>query len=262
MKLREAIGKIEKRLPLFWAEEWDNSGLAVGDPSSDICGVALSLDATEDVVAGTAKAGCQLLITHHPIIFRAIKSIIYDSPSSKAIVCAINNGIAIYSAHTNWDSSHEGVNRCLADKIELCNIEPLVLPSLPNGAWGCGAAGSFINPVPMDKCLNLLKERWRLSSCFGYGNAVKMIKKAAIGGGSCGEMWRDALLCGSDLFITSDLSYHQRQDALNAGLNLITVDHGEMERASLPSLKALIEEETGLPVKLMDEKPLDIICCK
>jgi len=262
MKLSEAVCMIEKRLPLLWAEEWDNSGFAVGAPSADILKAALSLDATEDVVVSAAKGGFKLLITHHPIIFRPIKSIVYDNPVSRTIACAVRNGVALYAAHTNWDSSPEGVNYCLAREIGLHLLEPLINPRYSNGSWGIGAVGSFMNPIPMNECLKLLKERWRLSACLGYGAPDKMIKKVAIGGGSCGEMWHDALIKEADLFITSDLSYHSRQDALNEGLCLAAADHGEMERVSLPSLKALIEEETGLDVRIMDEKQVDAIYCK
>ena len=81
-----------------------------------------------------------------------------------------------------------------------------------------------------------------------------MIRSVALGGGACQEFWREALASGADCFITADLSYHYRQEALDAGLALVSADHGEMERASLPALRAVIEAETGLPVTLIEEK--------
>lgn len=261
MKLSDVVNRIERRVPLSWAEEWDNPGLCVGDPSSDISRAALALDVTEDTVGQAAALGCRLLVTHHPIIFKGLKSIVLDRPAPKAIALALQSGVALYAAHTNWDSSPEGVNFRLAEALGLDALEPLVTPARANGAWGLGAVGSFMMPVSMKDCLKLLKERWRLSWCAGFGDGRRMVMKVALGGGSCGEMWTDALAKGADVFITADMPYHHMQDALNMGLNIISAEHGEMERASLPALKAIIEQETKLPVELLREAQLPRVEC-
>ncbi|MCE5201936.1 MAG: Nif3-like dinuclear metal center hexameric protein [Synergistaceae bacterium] len=255
MMLCDVVSKIEKRIPVSWAEEWDNPGLAVGDPTSSVSCVALALDVTTDSVFQAAANGCQLLVSHHPAIFHAMKSIVLDRPASQAIAAALQNGVALYAAHTNWDSSPEGVNFCLAKKLELEGIVPLAYPALPDGAWGIGAVGSFQQRISMAECLKRIKERWRLSCCLCYGDEFRPITKVAIGGGSCGSMWYEAFESGADVFITADMSYHQRQDALGMGLNIIVTDHGEMEKVSLPALAGLIEEETGLRVEFVRETP-------
>lgn len=253
MKLCDVIVKIEAKLPLSWAEEWDNPGLNVGDPSSDVSRIAMALDVTEDSVAQAVSGGCQLLVTHHPIIFRAMKSIVLNETAPKAIALAIQKGVALYAAHTNWDSSSEGVNFCLAKTIELSEIEPMLPPAAFSGAWGMGAVGSLNKPISIFEFMKILKERWRLSGFSGYRSGSDMITKVAIGGGSCGEIWPAALGKKADVFITADMPYHYRQEALNMGLNIIVTDHGEMERVSLPSLKNIIEIATGINVDLLDE---------
>lgn len=253
MKLSEIQIKIEKRIPLVWAEEWDNPGLSVGDPSSEILRIAVALDFTEDNVNQAILNNCQMLFTHHPAIFRPIKSVILYKPTPKAIALALKSNIAVYSAHTNWDSSSEGVNFCLANSIGLTNIEPLLVPTLKTGAWGLGAVGILVTELDMKDCLRLLKRHWQLSTCIGYGDVSRKIKKIAVGGGACGNMWQDALKASADVFITSDVSYDQRQDSLAMGLNLIITDHGEMERVSLPTLAKIIEQETSLPVIILEE---------
>jgi len=252
VKLCEVIAKIEKRIPTSWAEEWDNPGLSVGDPYSCVSRAAIALDATCDTILKAASEGCQLLVTHHPAIFNALRSIVLDKPAPRAIACALQNGVALYAAHTNWDSSFEGVNFRLAEALGLGDIAPLLPPSSSNGSWGMGSVGFFAETVTAPDCLRLVKERWGLSSCRFYGD-VRNVRKAAIGGGSCGSMWYDAFRIGADVFITADISYHQRQEALGMGLGIIAADHGEMERVSLPALAALVSEETGLPACLVRE---------
>ena len=259
LKLNEVIRLIEKRMPLSWSEEWDNSGLLAGDPNSEITKIGLTLDVSEDTVSKASACGCQLLLSHHPIIFRPIKNIITDTPSGRAIVLAIKSGVSLYAAHTNWDSSPEGVNFSLAELLGLDEISSLVPASGVNGAWGMGSVGDLLMPLSLENVMKLIKERWLLTSCAGYGGTSGMIKRIAIGGGSCGDMWPDALVKGASVFITADMSYHNRQDALNCGLKLIDVDHGEMERASLPRLKSIIEKETGLAVEMIPEEKIDRI---
>ena len=256
MKLCDIERKIGNRIPLAWAEDWDNCGLSVGDPSQNILRIALALDFTEDTVNLAISKKCQLLFTHHPAIFHPMKSIILYKPTPRAIALAIKNEIAVYSSHTNWDSSPEGVNFCLADKLELIDIKPLLRPTISNGAWGLGAVGELTSAIDMNDCLRMLKGRWHVSSCIGYGEVSRKIKKIAIGGGSCGNMWQDAVKANADVFITSDVTYHQRQDLLGMGLNLTITDHGEMERVSLPTLSEIIEKETFLPVVILEETPV------
>lgn len=256
MKLGDIVKRIEKRISLSWAESWDNPGLAVGDPCADVSRIALALDAAPEVVEAAALAGCGMLVTHHPIIFRPMKSIVFNAPAPRTVALAIQRGVALYSAHTNWDSSPEGVNVSLARALELADAAPLAAPAVKNGAWGMGAVGSFMAPIAIEDCLSLLRERWRLSTCTGYGDAGRLVSRVALGGGACGDMWPLAVEAGADLFITSDVSYHHRNDALNMGLNLIVTDHGETERVSLPALAAMIEEVSGLPVEILDEPPL------
>lgn len=251
MKLSEIMEKIEKRMPKRWAEEWDNPGLQAGSADSNVRKIALALDASDAAVHEAAAAGCQLLFTHHPILFRPIRSVTDENYAGRAVTAAIREGVAIYAAHTNWDSSPEGVNFTLASLLCLKNLSPLA-PSA-GGAWGMGAVGDFDAPVDLKKLAALLKERWRLSNFTLYGDPRREIKRAAIGGGACQEFWREAKALGADVFITADLSYHFREEAASAGLLLAACDHGEMERASLASLRGIIENETGLPVVLLNE---------
>lgn len=252
MKLSDVTALIEKRMPKSWAEEWDNPGLAFGRLDSEVSRIALALDATPESVSDAAALGCRLLVAHHPIIFRPLRSIVDDTLTGRTLLCAAEKGVAIYAAHTNWDSSPEGVNCVLASLLALEGVEPLVCSQ--NGAWGMGAVGELPEPLLPASLEQLLHVRWRLYNFTFYGDSSNRVKKIALGGGACQEFWRDALAYGADCFITADVSYHVRQEALAAGLRLVSADHGEMERASLPALKKILEEETTIPVFLLEER--------
>ena len=253
LKVSEIAARIEKRIPLGWAEEWDHPGLAAGDPDGDVSKIALALDVSCESVELAAEAGCQLLVTHHPAIFRPFGTVVFSVPAQKSVAMALRKGLALYAAHTNWDVSPEGVNEMLAASLDLAAVEPLQQPAVRNGSWGLGAVGSLIAPVSLGEFLSILVERWRLTDFRAYGDAKCRVRKIALGGGACADLWPLAKKAGADVFVTSDVRYSERNDALSAGLNMIVTDHGETERVSLARLKVVVEEVTGLPVELLKE---------
>lgn len=119
------IGWLEKIAPKKWAEEWDNVGLLVGTLQKNVERVLLTLDVTEEVIKEAVELNCQLIIAHHPIVFRPLKAIRTDLEQGKLIEQLIKNDIAVYAAHTNLDVASEGVNKVLADLFELTNLQPL-----------------------------------------------------------------------------------------------------------------------------------------
>jgi len=253
LKVGEIAARIEKRIPLSWAEEWDNSGLSVGDPNREVNKIAVALDVSCETVGHAAAAGCQLLVTHHPAIFRPLNTVLYDVPAEKAVAAAIKHGLALYAAHTNWDVSPEGVNVCLAGALNLEDIMPLQKPTVRNGAWGLGAIGKLKSSLSVKECLELLIERWHLTDARAYGDLARKISKIALGGGACGDLWPLAKKVGADVFITSDVRYSERNDALSMDLNVINTDHGETERVWLMALESVVESVSGLEVETLEE---------
>jgi len=251
MKLRDFIEKIDKRIPRVWAEEWDNPGLAFGDETAEISRVAVALDATADTVSRAADADCQLLFTHHPLIFHALKHLYPSVPPQETLICAVRKNVALFAAHTNWDSSPEGVNVILGRSLGLKNVGQL--ESAENGAFGIGAVGEFEKPLTIRGIMELVRNNWKCENITGFGDETQEISRVAVGGGACGSMWHKALEKGAQLFITADISYHDRNEALYKGLNLIICDHGEMERVSLDHLCEVIREETAVEVVRLSE---------
>ena len=117
VKLKEILGFMEETAPSYLAESWDNPGLSTGDPEGEISTILIALDATEPVIDEAIKKGADLIITHHPVLFRPIKTLRTDTPKGRLITKAIKNDIALFSAHTNLDIAKGGTNDTLAKLI-------------------------------------------------------------------------------------------------------------------------------------------------
>ncbi len=126
-KVKDIISIIEKHFPLFLAEEWDNSGLQVGNLDNEVKHVVIALDIDQTIVEKALEAKAELIITHHPMFFKGIKTINYGNSQGRLIKSLIANDITVYSAHTNLDAGENGLNQLLAARLGLENIEPLYL---------------------------------------------------------------------------------------------------------------------------------------
>lgn len=125
MKIREITKAIEDFAPLAYQESYDNCGLLLGNADSICTGVLLSLDCTEEVIEEAIKEKCNLIISHHPVLFSGIKKITGEDPTQRILIKAIQNNIALYAAHTNVDNVSNGVNFKIAEKLGLTNLKIL-----------------------------------------------------------------------------------------------------------------------------------------
>ena len=214
MKARDIINILEKKFPRINAEEWDNVGLLIGDYDKEVKKIQFSLDATLESIENAISEKVDMLITHHPIIFKAIKDITEQNILGKKIRDLIKNDINVYSIHTNLDSSIEGLNDYILKKIDISESKILDF----NEEKNCGIGRIF--KLSEEKILNL-----RVIS----NDLDKKIKKVALINGSAMSYWRKAKKEKVDLFITGDVSYHDALDALENGLNVIDFGHYESE---------------------------------
>ncbi len=125
MKLNIITSYLEEIAPLSLQESYDNSGLIIGWPEMEIHGILISLDVTTDIVQEAIDLGCNLIIAHHPLIFKGLKKLIGKTDVEKSVIMAVKNDVAIYAIHTNLDNVYEGVNHQLANKLGLINLKIL-----------------------------------------------------------------------------------------------------------------------------------------
>lgn len=232
MLLREIINSIESVAPRSAQEEWDNSGMQVGDTGRDIQSVLLTTDITEDVVNEAVLNGCQLIISHHPLLFHGLKQVCGQTPQARIVEMAIKNNIAIYSAHTNLDSVEGGINTRLADKLGI-NDYRLLTES------GLGAIGKLSQPIPYAAFIAHVREILQCTYVRYTRARRAMIETVALCGGSGAEFIEEAINQGADVYLTADCKYHEFQDA-DGRIGLIDIDHWYSERHAREIFKDIL----------------------
>ena len=230
---------VETLAPRSMKMDWDNVGLLCGSRSTPVTKVLVALDPFEHVCKEAAQWGAQVIVTHHPLIFRPLPNVTDETTIGRGIMTLIQNGISAINAHTNLDQAPGGVNDVLAKKLALVNVE-VVSPcgTTENGEpWGLLRKGD-VPAQPLDAFLNRVKT---LLGCEGlrYVDGGKPVRKVAVGGGACGDGFREALDAGCDTFVTSDIKYNQFWDARDLGLNLIDAGHFHTEN---PVVSVLAEK--------------------
>ena len=125
IKIKDVTRYLEEWAPLSYQESYDNSGLITGNANDEVKGLLISLDCTEDVVDEAIKTGCNLIVSHHPIVFKGLRKLTGSTYVERTIIKAINNDIAIYAIHTNLDNVHTGVNKMICEKIGLKDLKVL-----------------------------------------------------------------------------------------------------------------------------------------
>lgn len=241
---------IDKIAPFRTAESWDNTGLLIGNSNQSISRILLALDITDEVIYEAIEKNVQLIITHHPIIFGGIKSVTTNDRVGALVLRLIENKISVIAAHTNLDRSFEyGINRHIANLYGLKNIQTL------SDSHDFGILGRFENPVSIAQFTKLTKEVFQTSIIkFANHKGDATIRKVAISSGASSDYIGDALTVDADVFITSDLKYHEAQNVIGTKLILVDVGHFESEFLYLSRFIELLKYAV-----LSDDKTLEII---
>ena len=221
----DVLAYLESLAPHSMKMEWDNVGLLCGSRKDLVTKIMVALDPFEHVCEEAAEWGADLIVTHHPLIFQAPKSITDDTSVGRSIRTLIRHYISAINAHTNLDQAPGGVNDVLAAKLGLENIQVLSPAGTneegqPYGLLRCGN-------VPEQTLEAFLATVKAQLGCEGlrYVDGGKPVRKVAVGGGSCAGGMMEALDAGCDTFVTADVKYNQFWDARDLGMNLIDAGH-------------------------------------
>ena len=233
---------LEEIAPASMKESWDNVGLLCGSRSTPVTKVLLALDPFEHVCREAAEAGAQLLVTHHPLIFKPLAAITDETPITRGILTLCRHGISAINAHTNLDQAPGGVNDVLARTLGLDHIEVMDPQGVDNAGepWGLLRRG-IVEPQSLETFLETVKKRL---DCRGlrFVSGGKPVHRVAVGGGSCAGGIGEVLRAGCDTFVTADVKYNQFWDAKEQGLNLIDAGHFQTEN---PVIRVLAERLKG-----------------
>ena len=229
--------------------------MLVGNNKKDVKKIQLSIDATEKAVDYAAQNNVDMIVTHHPLIFKPLKSIVMSELSGRKIIKLIENGLNLYSIHTNLDSSKDGLNDYILELLEVKKYKIIDINANDETA-GIGRMYTLEEKITILEYADFIKTKMKIKNVRVISNDLKSeVKKIALINGSGMSYWRKVKSLGADLFITGDISYHDALDAKESGLHLIDIGHFESENCFSELLKKNLEE-IGLEVLIFNDGPV------
>ncbi len=234
MKIKEITAVLESFAPLGWQESYDNSGLVVGRPDDEVHRALLAVDVTEAVLDEAEREGCDLVVTHHPIIFHPLKRFNSSTAVERCVERAIRRGIALYACHTNLDSAPDGMSRRLAERLGLGAIR-LLEPSEKGEGVGFGVVGELPEPLPTLDLLRRIKERLRIGAVRYSDPAAPTVRRVALCTGAGASLIGAARAAGAELYLTADLKYNDFMTP-DGALTVADIGHFESEYVAIDLL--------------------------
>lgn len=257
MVLQQIIDIIESVAPRSQQEGWDNSGLQIGDSNREIHSVLLSVDVTEAVVAEAVKDGCDLIVSHHPLIFHGLKHITGSTPQERCIAEAIRQNIAIYSSHTSMDKALRGVSGRMAEMLGLHDVRILV-PSVADPKVGLGVIGTLPTPMMWSGWLKHVQRVFG-AEYVRYTEPVQpMISRVALCGGAGAEFLPDAIAAGADTYLSADMKYHDLQ-AVAGQIMAVDIDHWVSEHFTRDIFAELLKGKVDVRLSEADASPVHVL---
>lgn len=241
----EFIRVLDRIAPVHLAESWDNVGLQIGSRQWPVKKIWTALDPLVEVVDQACANHVDLLVTHHPLFFKAIKRIDCQTALGRIIQKALSCQLAIYSAHTNLDSAVGGVNDVLASRIGLSDLCVLAQPTKAdrsNNDTGLGRVGTLPASIRLSALAEQLKKALNVGSLKVVGHLDQQVNTVAVCSGSGGSFLDAALASGAQVYVSGDLGYHTARDAQQAGIGLIDIGHFGSERLVVDALAASIRD--------------------
>jgi dinuclear metal center YbgI/SA1388 family protein len=266
----DIVQVMEVIAPTHLAEEWDNVGLQIGDHHWPVKTLAVALDPSLETIEESHNKNADMLITHHPLLFRPLTAIHFHTPIGSVIQKAIQYQIAIFAAHTNLDKTEDGLNDLFARRIGLQNLEVLQIsrasentrqtvnpPSGVERVQGIGRVGHLKQAIALRNLAANIKKELKLQKVKFAGKPDLVITKAAVCTGSGSDLLKSFYDSGAQVYISGDLKYHDARDIEAAGLGIIDIGHFASEHI-------VVAELTKRLRAILAEKQLavDVFACE
>ena len=248
MKVKDIVAAIEEFAPAGIQEEWDNSGLQTGSPEDEVHGVLVGFDCTEALVEEAVRRGCDMVLTHHPLLFRPLSHIDPRDGVGAAIYAAVRSGVAVYSAHTSADKVPAGVSGATARKLGLENVR--ILDQEEPGV-GLGVGGDLPAPLSAREAVELVKKALGVPAVRTSALIEGPVSRIALCGGSGSSLIGAALRSGAQMYVCGDISYHHF--FVPEGFMVVDAGHFETEIEITEVLLSVIRKKFPTFVSLMSE---------
>jgi dinuclear metal center YbgI/SA1388 family protein len=209
VKIKEVLSALERFAPLPLQESWDNAGLQVGLTETEVSGALLCLDVNERIVDEAVRKGCNLIVSHHPLLFRGLKTISDLTDVQRTVVKAIENRVCVVSMHTNMDNARGGVNFKIAEKLGLEDVRFFAPKTVDGIEAGSGVIGRLTTAMASDDFVLAVKKAFDVECAMCNELLRRPVSTVAICGGAGDFLLDEAVSAGADAFITGEMHYHQ-----------------------------------------------------
>ena len=242
VKIREVLDALECFAPLPLQEDFDNAGLQVGLTEAEVSGALLCLDVTEEVVEEAIARGCNLIVSHHPLIFHGLKCISDINFVQRTVAKAIKSNITVASMHTNIDNAKDGVNFKIAEKMGLGNCRFFAQKQVNGITCGSGVIGEFDHPLSACEFVNMLKRAFNVQCVQCNTLLDRPIRKVAMCGGAGSFLLEDAIRQGADAFVTGEMHYHE-YFGREQQIQIAVIGHYQSEQFTTEIFESIIREK-------------------
>jgi len=242
VKIKEVLSALERFAPLPLQESWDNAGLQVGLTETEVSGALLCLDVTEKIVEEAIQKGCNLIVSHHPLLFRGLKTISDLTDVQRTVMKTIKNGICVISMHTNMDNAKGGVNFKIAEKLGLHDVRFFASKTVEGVEAGSGVIGTLSGAMAADDFVVAVKKAFDVECAMCNELLRRPVQKVAICGGAGDFLLDEALKAGADAFITGEMHYHQ-YFGYEQRIQICVIGHYQSEQFTSEIFREIIERE-------------------
>lgn len=241
--VNDIILEIEKIAKPQYAYDWDNCGLSVGNRNSLVSKVLITLDVTKEVVEEAIKENCQMIISHHPLIFKPVSECTEESYVGEIVSLLYKNDIALYSAHTSLDIAFNGVNDSLCKRLLLKNVSLLGEFNVNGEVVACGRIGDLENPLNKEELLNFIKEKTGAKT-LNYYLEDKKYHKIALSTGAGEDLAFENKQ--ADVFLTGEIKYHTALELKRQNISFISAGHYYTEIHFVDVLRACLQKQADM----------------
>jgi dinuclear metal center YbgI/SA1388 family protein len=249
MHLAQICSQLDIMFPPALAADWDNTGLLVGRPTAEIERVMTCLTLTPDSVSEAVAERADLVVSHHPLPFRGVKQLTTDKTAGGLLLQLAENGVAVYSPHTAFDSAAAGINQQWAQGLGLTNVHPIIPGPVEMPDLGSGRIGDFSGGGGPADLVRQTKAFLDCDHVRVVGGNDRPVHRVAVACGAAGDFLGPAIAAGCDAFLTGETNFHTCLESQARGVLLILVGHFASERFAVVRLaKELGQQFTNLKV--------------
>ena len=242
VKIKEVLSALEKFAPLPLQESWDNAGLQVGLTEAEVSGALLCLDVTEKIIDEAVSKGCNLVVSHHPLLFRGLKTISNLTDVQRTVMKAIEQKVCVVSMHTNMDNAKGGVNFRIAEKLGLKNVAFMSVKKVGDVECGNGVIGILEEPMAADDFVLKVKKTFDVECALTNELLQRPVSRVAICGGAGDFLLDEAVTAGADVFITGEMHYHQ-YFGYEQKIQICVIGHYQSEQFTTEVFRDIIQKE-------------------